>query len=300
MNQVRLPTISIIMPSFNQGRFLREAIESVLSQHYPLAELLLLDGGSTDGSTEIVREYAARIAFARSGPDDGQTAALIEGISRSTGDLVGWLNSDDILFPGALWSIATAYSKAPDAALIGGNYLLIDADGRVLRCKRHPRHASWWARAGLLTVNQPGSFFSREAYIKLGGLRRDLDYVMDTEFYIRLLNSPAARFLYLNEWLAGFRLHGANKTYERHSRDTEHIRALSQYPVGRRRILSRAGWAWVYRMHQIINGNYPRMALETWLARGQDWHAWARDRVTPTELGSRYVGPKESRSGHGN
>lgn len=270
-----LPKITVVMPSFNQARFLREAIDSVFAQRYPSLEFMLLDGGSTDGSAELIAGYSDRLAYARSRPDEGQTAALIEGFSRATGDLVGWINSDDVLFPGALRKIARAYQNAPGSSLIGGNFLFIDAAGRVLRCKRHPRNASWWAKAGLMAVNQPGSFFSRAAYVAAGGLRRDLDYVMDTEFYVRLLSSPDNSYAYVNDWLAGFRLHGENKTSHKRLRDMEHSRALSGYPIGLRRLLNRSAWLWLYRAQQAINGNYARMWVETSLARGKHWRRWS-------------------------
>src|SRR5437762_348530 len=114
------------MPSFNHAIYLREAIDSVLSQGYPGLEFLLLDGGSTDGSLNIINEYRGRLDHVRSHSDEGQTAALIEGFSRATGDLIGWLNSDDVIFPGSLWQIAKAYEKMPDAALIGGNFVFLD------------------------------------------------------------------------------------------------------------------------------------------------------------------------------
>lgn len=105
------PCITIIMPSLNQSRYIEESIQSILDQNYPELELLILDGGSTDGSQEIIRRYSDHLAYWHSRPDKGQTDALIQVFSRATGELMGWLNSDDILLPEALFQIIQAYHR---------------------------------------------------------------------------------------------------------------------------------------------------------------------------------------------
>src|SRR5713101_6632288 len=97
--------VSVVIPSLNQARFLGEAIESVVGQDYPNTEILVLDGGSADGSVEVIRSNASHLHYWRSAPDEGQSAALVEGFARATGDVLAWLNSDDILLPGAINSV---------------------------------------------------------------------------------------------------------------------------------------------------------------------------------------------------
>ncbi len=122
-----LPRITIVMPSYNQSQYIEESIQSILDQDYPSLEFMILDGGSSDGSQEIIQRYARHLAFWQSQPDKGQTDALIQGFERATGDLLGWVNSDDVLLPGALQSIAQAYGSHPECGLFGGNIVTIDS-----------------------------------------------------------------------------------------------------------------------------------------------------------------------------
>src|SRR5665648_378984 len=103
---MKFPRISIVMPSFNQGVFLEEAIRSILDQHYPNLEFMILDGQSTDNSQAIIERYASCLAYWQSKPDQGQSDAIVQGMSRATGDLLGWVNTDDALLPGSLDAIA--------------------------------------------------------------------------------------------------------------------------------------------------------------------------------------------------
>src|SRR2546430_17055478 len=112
--------VSVIVPSFNQGRFLAETLMSVVNQAYEYLELIVLDGGSTDNSVDLIRQFESHLAFWRSAPDGGQSHALIEGIGRATGELVGWVNRDDVLLPGAIAAVVDAHLRT-GADLTGGN-----------------------------------------------------------------------------------------------------------------------------------------------------------------------------------
>src|SRR3989339_415746 len=118
-NSSNYPRITVVMPSFNQARYIEESIQSVLDQMYPNLEFIILDGGSTDGSQEIIERYADRLTYWHSQPDKGQTDALIMGFDRSTGDLIGWVNSDDVLLPGCLHTIADAFVARPECGCSG-------------------------------------------------------------------------------------------------------------------------------------------------------------------------------------
>lgn len=264
-----LPRITVVMPSFNQAAFIDEAIQSILAQNYSNLEFMILDGGSTDGSKEIIERYSKYLAYWHSKPDNGQTDALIQGFERATGDLMGWINSDDVLLPGALHSIAQAYISNPEGGLFGGNYVLIDQDSRIIRCKRHPAQAAWFARKGLCIVN-PGSFFKREDYKAVGGLHYDLHYVMDYDLCIRMMANGTG-FTHTEKYLMAFRRHVASKTYAHasHARDELKYAALKYWPNNVR--FPGAASKAIYRVYQLLNGNYARMTLETWFARGRHW-----------------------------
>jgi len=126
------PTISVVTPSFNQGRFLEATMRSVLEQSYPKIEYIVVDGGSTDGSQEIIKQYANRLAWWVSEPDNGQTDAINKGFSRATGEIFAWLNSDDTYEPGAMAGAVAFLQKNPEVGMVYGDTNFIDAEGRVI------------------------------------------------------------------------------------------------------------------------------------------------------------------------
>jgi glycosyltransferase involved in cell wall biosynthesis len=211
-----MATVSVVMPSFNQAPYLEAAILSVLDQAPPGGvELLVLDGGSTDGSVEILRRYEGRLAFWRSGPDGGQAAAIREGLARATGDILCWLNSDDLLEPGALTEVVKAFEQHPEAGIVYGDLLYVESDGRpAFEC-------SVLLEKGILTwlgpsLNQPSTFWRRAAYEQVGGVDPSFRYAMDLDLFVRMMEA-GARPLQLKRRLARFRLHPQQKTQTVHS-----------------------------------------------------------------------------------
>jgi glycosyltransferase involved in cell wall biosynthesis len=202
--------ISIVMPSFNQAKFVEAAIQSVLAQEYEDLEILFFDGGSTDGTMDIVEKYRDRLTYCISEPDTGQSDALHKGFCRATGDLLTWLNTDDLLLPGALSDVARAARDDPGCDWFMGNVIWIDADGHILRCRRGEAYAPLWPRLGLLAATGPSAFFSPALYDRVGGLNRDLHYQMDTELWWRFVLS-GARFQRLKDYTWALRLHADAK-----------------------------------------------------------------------------------------
>jgi glycosyltransferase involved in cell wall biosynthesis len=127
-----LPRITIVTPSFNQAAFIEETILSVLSQEYPSLEYIVMDGGSTDGSVEFIRKYEGKLAYWQSGKDKGQSDAISNGFARATGEILGWLNSDDTLAQGTLRRVGEFFAAHPDVDITYGNMYLIDPSGRRL------------------------------------------------------------------------------------------------------------------------------------------------------------------------
>jgi glycosyltransferase involved in cell wall biosynthesis len=132
------PKLSIVTPSYNQGQFLEATIRSVLLQGYPNLEYIIIDGGSSDESVAIIRKYERFLTFWVSEPDDGQTAAINRGLERSTGEYLGWLNSDDLYTKGAFGKAIAAFLKHPESIVVHGNRILLDADDRVFGCAPLP------------------------------------------------------------------------------------------------------------------------------------------------------------------
>jgi glycosyltransferase involved in cell wall biosynthesis len=207
---VSWPRISVVTCSYNQGAFLEETIRSVLLQGYPDLEYVIIDGGSTDESVEIIRRYAPWLSFWVSEPDEGQSEALSKGFARSTGDILAWLNSDDIYCRGALSSVGSYYQQHPETGLLYGDSEVIDADGAVIeRLKGQQTDVE-----SLLVRNvipQPSAFFSRRAFDKAGGINTKLHFIMDYELWVRMV-LQGTTLHYVPELLSRFRWYQVSKS----------------------------------------------------------------------------------------
>lgn len=208
--RLSLPRISIVTPSFNQALYLEEAMDSVLSQAYPSLDYQVLDGGSTDGSAEIIRKRESQLSRWRCEKDAGQSAALQEGFVHATGDVLGWLNSDDVLEPGALATVGEAFAAHPEVDLVYGDLRFIDQGGRRL----FDTHLV--LKLGILAyespyVGQPAMFWRRSLYERVGGLDPSFRFAMDFDLLIRMVMG-GARSLKIRRRLARFRLHPSSKT----------------------------------------------------------------------------------------
>lgn len=227
---VELPTISVVTPSFNQARFLERTIRSVLEQGYPRLEYIVLDGGSRDGSVEIVERYAAQLTYWASGPDGGQTAAINSGWRRASGEVVAWLNSDDFYLPGTLLQIGEAFAADRESSLIYGLTQRVDADGRPMGTV-----GSEFRWRTLLyshqIIPQPSAFFRRSAVDAVGPLDESLHYSMDYDFLLRLARHGPARML--PRPLAGATIHeDAKTTRDRAAAAAETHRVRKRYARG--------------------------------------------------------------------
>lgn len=232
----KTPRISLVTPSYNQGQFLQQTILSVMNQRYPNLEYMILDGGSTDGSVDIIRCYEDQLAYWRSQPDGGQAAAIKDGFSRSTGEILGWLNSDDLLLPGALAAVARFFSQHPNVQCLVGGTVVVDAGLNVVRDRLGlPRIVlgepeslcSLLARRGC-SFYQPASFWRREAYERVGGIDPSYSFAMDYDFYVRL--AALGSFGHISKLIAAFRVHAESKTTRLQAvRRSECRRVVAQY-----------------------------------------------------------------------
>jgi len=186
------PRISIITPSYNQAAYLEMTLRSVLEQGYPNLEYFVVDGASTDGSVDIIRAYADRLTGWVSEKDSGQAEAINKGLARATGEIVAWLNSDDLYLPGALRAAADAFARWPDAALVFSDVLSIDGDGRVINVMRYGD----WGLDELMSFNiigQPGVFMRRDALMRAGLLDPQYHFLLDHHLWLRVAQQGAMR-----------------------------------------------------------------------------------------------------------
>ena len=205
-------SISVVTPSFNQARFIRKNIESVLEQGLDGVEHIVVDGGSTDGTVEVLKEYPHLKWVSEA--DDGQADALNKAIAMSGGDIIAWINSDDYLAPGALGKAREFFTSHPLARMICGNRVVVDERGEPVKRgeprmnRRHLLHP--WK--GGTCVFQPGVVFLREVYEKCGPFDMTLHYAMDYDFFLKA--SGAFEIHHLREDLGCFRVYGGTKTGE--------------------------------------------------------------------------------------
>lgn len=177
--------ISVVVPSFNQGRYLRKTLDSIVGQNYPNLELIVMDGGSTDDSVPIIKEYENYITYWVSGPDGGQTPALVAGFARSTGDIQCWINSDDLMKPGCLAEVDQFFRQNPSAEFVYGDTTWIDKDGNVLR---EHREIDFNLFVWMYTYNYiPGmsAYWRRDLYQRAGGLDPSFNLAMDADLWAR-------------------------------------------------------------------------------------------------------------------
>lgn len=277
---MRLPRITVVMPSFNQVDFIEESIRSILDQNYPSLDFLIIDGGSTDGSVEIIKQFENNLAYWQSKPDKGQTDAIIQGLERAKGNILTWINSDDILLPNTLWNVAQLYDDRNKYVIFSGNYILIDQDSRIIRCKRHPKQSGWFGKNGLQIVN-PGWFFTQELYHEVNGLNVDFNYAMDAHLYFRMIMHGATQ-KHINSNILGFRIHETSKTGSQKKRFYEEAKKIAQMLRVEYRVtyhpLNNISGLWreefgaqskfallplIYKLLQVVNGNYLHMCIDT-------------------------------------
>jgi len=209
------PRLSVVMPSYNQAPFIARAVESVLRQGMKDLELIVMDGGSKDDTVSILSEFARKDSRVRfiSEPDRGQAHAVNKGIAQTTGDVIGWLNSDDLYYPGALSAVLQFLDNYPHIDVVYGDGDHVDENERILR--RHPTEP--WNKHRLeesVILSQPSTFFRRSVVAQCGVLDETLHFALDYEYWLRL-SQKGMHFAYLPRVLSGTRMHDAAKTIDR-------------------------------------------------------------------------------------
>ncbi len=264
------PLVSIVTPSYNQAAFLERTIRSVLGQDYPHIEYLIVDGGSTDGSVAVIQRYADRLAWWVSEPDRGQADAINKGFAHARGEILAWVNSDDLLAPWAVGEAVAAFQARPEAGLVFGHGLSIDAQGRPF----HLLRTGPWGLDELMTfhiLSQPAVFFSRRVWEAAGGLDLTYHFLLDHHLWLRM--AAQAPLHHVDRIWAFARYHeGAKNAAQAQRFATEALR-LARWMAEEPRLaeryarLRRRVWAAAHRFagRYLLDGGQYRAALRAYL-----------------------------------
>lgn len=228
------PRISVITPSYQQGMYLEETIRSVLLQGFPNLDYIVIDGGSTDQSRQIIEKYTPYLTYWVSEPDSGQTNAINKGLARASGDVMGWLNSDDVLLPGALLHIGRCFATQPQTMLVCGFRKVIDSHSQfVVNWFKWPPQTAFLQSEGC--VPQETVYWRRTVWEAAGPLDESFRYAMDYEYWQRLL-SRGYHFTLLPRYLGCIRWHAESKgTLWDDVRDSEQTAIYQKYGIGQTR-----------------------------------------------------------------
>jgi glycosyltransferase involved in cell wall biosynthesis len=205
------PLVSIVTASFNQARYLEATINSVLGQEYPRIEYIIVDGGSTDGSVDVIKKYAGRLAWWVSEQDKGQTDAINKGFNRATGDILAWINSDDTYNPGAISQAVKYLLENPEVGLVYADCNFIDEEDHIIGKFNSAQTDLRRLREGYVHIPQQTMFFRAKYWKELGPLDASFYFAMDYDLWTRIAAHASFKYLAGNTW-ANFRLHTSGKT----------------------------------------------------------------------------------------
>ncbi len=210
--KINLPKISIITPSYNQGKFLEQTIRSIIDQNYPNLEFIIIDGGSTDNTIEIIKRYEKNISYWVSEPDHGQTNGINKGFRIATGDLVAWMNSDDIYYDNTFKTIASCYLETKGRYdVYFGNKKNISENGQVLHEFFYSPFFKYTLFYDDMNISNQSAFWKKTVFEKIGFLDEGLGFIMDYEFFVRMARN-SMKFYYVDEFLGALRHHPEAKT----------------------------------------------------------------------------------------
>lgn len=208
---INWPKISIVTPSYNQGKFIEDTILSVIGQNYPRLEYMIIDGGSTDNSISVIQKYDNSISYWVSEPDNGQAAAINKGFARATGDILMWLNSDDVLMPHVLYYIANIMIEKGDGLFFGNCIHFEEEFGLQSRGSDVVTCHNIYKIKEIDYIIQPSSFWTRNVWIRVGTLNEGMHYGFDWEWFIRA-KQTGINFYPLQKTIAMYRIHEHHKT----------------------------------------------------------------------------------------
>jgi glycosyltransferase involved in cell wall biosynthesis len=206
------PKISVITPSYNQGEYIEYTIKSVLNQEYPNLEYIIIDGGSSDNTLDIIKKYEKNISYWVSEKDNGQTHAINKGLKKATGEIIGWINSDDVYLNNCLYEAVEYFNQNPTIDIIFSDYIYIDADDKIIkRRKEIPFNYDIYLWTGDCYHANCAGFFKKSIFDKIGYLDETLHYGMDFEFYLRA-GKAGIKIGHKRGYWGAYRLHSKSKS----------------------------------------------------------------------------------------
>jgi cellulose synthase/poly-beta-1,6-N-acetylglucosamine synthase-like glycosyltransferase len=274
------PRISVITPSFNQAAYLEQTISSVLGQNYPNLEYIIIDGGSTDGSIDIIRKFTNRIAYWVSEKDRGQTHAINKGLQKATGDIIAYLNSDDFYLEGTLARVAEHFSRHPEVDLVHGRCRVVDERGLKIgeRCGSITCYEEildlwdvWWNGRNFV---QPEVFWTKRIGDRIGPFQEELYWVMDYEYWLRILRA-GGRVGFVDAELAAFRLQPNQKSTQPERTADELLQVVQPYLFQRDDSISRSK-AVELRAKWNFNAGFLKAAELSRRRNETRWRRWLR------------------------
>jgi glycosyltransferase involved in cell wall biosynthesis len=265
--------VSVIIPSFNQGQFLNETIHSVVSQSYRNREVIVIDGGSTDATVQVLEKLSPQINYWVSETDNGQSHAFNKGLLKASGEIIGWLNSDDLYLGESIRGAVEYFDKHPEIDIVFSDYIFIDKDSRFIKRRREiPFSLSVYLWTGDCYHANCAGFFRRRVFEMIGGLDENLHFGMDYEFYLRAATS-GCRIGHRRGYWGAYRFHDMSKSvrsFALQRQDAEAIvaRYAAQLTGRTERPLMKLLWSSIRVLRKVFLGSYLLAVVQP-----REWHA---------------------------
>jgi glycosyltransferase involved in cell wall biosynthesis len=250
------PTFSIVIASYNFGQFIEQAIQSVINQSYKNYELIIIDGGSSDNTVDIIRKYDMHITYWVSEKDNGQSDAFNKGFKKSSGEFFFWLNADDVIMPGSLEYISNYIKKYPNYKWFAANTIFFDENNKILRARKGPEWITYLIKEAPIYVYGPTTIFHKDLYIESKGFDESLSFTMDTDLWMRFV-ILGYKFKRVDKYVWGLRVHDNSKTSHAFSSGPS-VKFLAE----QNRIAEKNKWIidkkklWIQKIFKIISGVY--------------------------------------------
>lgn len=257
------PLFTIVIANYNHGKFIEEAILSVINQSYKNYELIIIDGGSTDNSVEVIKKYENKISWWVSEKDSGQSEAFNKGFKRATGQFLFWLNADDILLPNSLKEADNVISKNKEVEWVSANTVFFDVNGIVIKCTNGPSWSNFLFKNAPITVYGPTTIFSKKIFDEVGGFDESLRFGMDTDLWFRF-KKLGHKFVKSQTYFWGFRIHKDSKTsHAFEDKQSDEFYKESKRIRDKNNVIYTRKGVYLQKIYKIFNGNYLKSLIDT-------------------------------------